>query len=145
MKLASLRAPRDCTEEHNFMTGKCSVRSFTQMETRLKDQIKSLKEPFDSIADFKRAVYEDDRHDLERVLRAKGKNYDSVIGVVNTGVESFEFVLGGPLHNEIGITNNILDQLINELSLEGLDAEVAAGGAGCTPAQHHGGKYNGGF
>ena len=67
-----------------------------------------------------------------------------------------QFVLGGPLHNEIGIGNDVLDQLLSELSEKGLESVCASiktylntskaeNGAGCTPGQHHGGKYNGRF
>ena len=72
------------------------------MKSHLEDQIEALDEDFDSIEAFSEAVFKDGRHDIERKFRDKGKLHGSVIGRVNTGVESMEYVLGGPLHNEIG-------------------------------------------
>ena len=153
VKLSSLKS-QSATEQHNFQTNPCKARTFPEMRIQLENQIKCLGEPFDSIEDFKEEVFKNGRHDLERMLRARGKKFQSVIGDVNSPVESFDYVLGGPLHNEIGISNDVLDHLIKELRDGGFDDVVrdinkflttpkVAGGAGCTPAQHHGGKYNG--
>ena len=151
VKLADLKSH---SGQHNFQTKQCSARNFPQMRLHLENQIKELKEPFESVETFKRDVFENGRHDLERLMRTRGKKFTNVIGDVNSPVESFDFVLGGPLHNEIGIVNDVIEQLIRELNEAGLKDAVAeitkylntpkaAGGAGCTPAQHHGGKYNG--
>ena len=126
------------------------------MKDQLEDQIAALDELFQDVDNFIETVFTDERHDIERSFRENGKHHNSVIGVVNTGVESMHYVLGGPLHNEIGIGNDCLDQLERELSDKRmgsvsasiksfLNTSKAVGGAGCTPAQHHGGKYNGRF
>ena len=154
MKQSDLKSSGHGAEEHNFDTSTCKVRDFEKMESQLKDQIDALDEEFYSIDQFCDIAFTEGRHDIERSFRDKGKNHESVIGRVNTGVESMEYVLGGPLHNEIGIGNDVLDQLSDELEAEGmksvcgsiksfLNTSKATGGAGCTPGQHHGGKYNG--
>ena len=62
--------------------------------------------------------------------------------------------LGGDLHNQIGIGNDALCDLFKGLDKAGLsnvvcdiknflDSSKTIGGAGCTPAAHHGGQYNG--
>ena len=61
---------------------------------------------------------------------------------------------GGDLHNQIGLGNDALTDLYKNLSSAGfnqivsdvkdfLDSSKTIGGAGCTPAAHHGGQYNG--
>ena len=126
------------------------------MKVQLEGQIDDFGEDFENLDNFSETVFKYERHDVERSFRKKGKCHESVIGVVNSGVESMEYVLGGPLHNEIGIGNDVLDQLFSELSEKEmdpvsaviktfLDTSKVAGGAGCTPGQHHGGKYNGKF
>ena len=130
------------------------MRSFEDTGGHLDDQINQLDEEFEDRNNFIKTVFEDDRHDIERIFRERGKFHKSVIGEVNSGVESMEFVLGGPLHNEIGVGNDCLDLLLKELSDVKLDSictliktylntSKATGGAGCTPGHHHGGKYNG--
>ena len=72
------------------------------MKSQLEDQIEALDEEFENLDAFSEIVFKDGRHDIERQFREKGKLHESVIGKVNTGVESMDYVLGGPLHNEIG-------------------------------------------
>jgi hypothetical protein len=103
VKLGDLKSSGHSVQEHNFNTSKCKMRSFESIKSHLQDQVNDLNEDFDSIESFAEAVSRDERHDLERIFREKGKNHNSVIGRVQTGVESFEYVLGGPLHNEIGL------------------------------------------
>ena len=154
VKLNDLKTHGERAQEHNFLTSQCRVRDFDQMKAQLAEQIKELGEDQINVENFSDVVSKQERHDIERLFRVKGKNHESVVGVVNTGVESMDYVTGGPLHNEIGICNNILDQLLKELSDDGLtsvcssiksflNASKAGGGAGCTPGHHHGGKYNG--
>lgn len=61
---------------------------------------------------------------------------------------------GGDLHNQIGIGNDALSDIYKSLNSAGfnqvvcdikkfLDSSKTVGGAGCTPAAHHGGQYNG--
>ena len=154
VKLADLKPNSRSDNEHNSNTSKCKQRSFEKMKVQLQSQIDDLGEEFEGLDNFSETVFKDERHDVERSFREKGKYHESVIGVVNSGVESMEYVLGGPLHNEIGIGNDVLDQLVDELSEKEMDpvcetiktflnTSKVAGGAGCTPGQHHGGKYNG--
>ena len=153
MKLADLKPNSRSESEHNVDTKQCKQRSFEEMKVQLEGQIHDFGEDFENLDNFSETVFKDERHDVERSFREKGKYHESVIGVVNSGVESMEYVLGGPLHNEIGIGNDVLDQLFSELSEKQmdpvsaviktfLDTSKVAGGAGCTPGQHHGGKYN---
>ena len=61
---------------------------------------------------------------------------------------------GGCLHNEIGLVNDCLENLFKGLKRQKLepvcqliktflDSAKSDGGLGCTPAQYHGGQYNG--
>ena len=154
VKLADLKSTGHCKQEHNFNTSKCEVRNFETMKAQLEDQIAALDEDFQDVDNFIETVFTDERHDIERSFRENGKHHNSVIGIVNTGVESMQYVLGGPLHNEIGIGNDCLDHLLSELSDQRmgsvgasiqsfLNTSKVVGGAGCTPGHHHGGKYNG--
>ena len=126
------------------------------MEKHLKDQIEDLDEieDFNDVDEFCEFVFNNDRNDIERVFRDKGKHHNSVIAKVNSGVESMDFAMGGELHNEIGLVNDMLGNLFKNLKSENmedvcddlktfLDSPKSAGGAGCTPGQHHGGQYNG--
>ena len=134
------------------------MRKFDVMENHLKDQIKSLGGEFKDFSDdvdgFFDYVNVHERNDTERKFRTQGKHHKSQIGKVNSGVESMEFALGGELHNEIGVANDTLELLFKNLKSEELssvcddvkvflDSPKSAGGAGCTPGQHHGGQYNG--
>jgi hypothetical protein len=93
--------------KHNFETVKCCVRQFDVMEGHLKDQIKGLGEEFehlsDNVNDFFENIDLNQRNDVERKFRSRGKNHKSIIGQVNSGVKSMEFEVGGELHNEIGL------------------------------------------
>jgi hypothetical protein len=91
---------------------------------------------------------------LKGNLELMGKKHNSVIGRNNSGIESLEFAVGGDLHNQIGICNDSLTRLFEDLISENLqsgsediktflDSPKSAEGAGCTPGQHHGGQYNG--
>ena len=143
---------------HNFETVKCCIRQFEDIEKNLKNQIKGLGKDYDYLSDNVDKFFEfsevNQRNDLERKFRVRGKNHKSIIGKVNSGVESMNHVIGGELHNEIGLCNNCLDLLFSDLKKEKLekisdnikvflDSPKSAGGGGCTPGQHHGGQYNG--
>ena len=154
MKLSDLKTHGKAIQEHNFNTQKCKVRDFDHMKTNLAGQIRRLGEDDISVDTFSELVIKEERHDVERLFRDRGKNHESVVGLVNTGVASMQYIIGGPLHNEIGLGNDLVDHLLAELTESGLgstcdeirnflNTSKVDGGAGCTPGQHHGGKYNG--
>jgi hypothetical protein len=141
-------------EPHNFQTVKCCERKFEEIEKDFQNQITQLNEDFGMVEDFTKFVVLNNRHDIERKFRDNGKNNNSVIGTVNTCVDSMEFIVGGGLHNEIGLVNDCLDNLYKGLKRQKLDtvcdtikkfldAPKSEGGVGCSPGQHHGGQYNG--
>ena len=124
------------------------------MNKDFEDQISGLKENLQNGDNFIETMVESDRNDVERKFRIKGKQHNSVIGRNNSGIESLEFAVGGDLHNQIGICNDSLTRLFEDLISENLesvsediktflDSPKSSGGAGCTPGQHHGGQYNG--
>ena len=124
------------------------------MKCKLADQITRLHDDCITVENFDETVIKGEKHEVERIFRDRGKYHESVVGPVSTGVESMDCVVGGPLHNEIGIGNDLLDQLMKELAecelnsvcdeiKQFLNTSKAEGGAGCTPGQAHGGKYNG--
>ena len=87
-------------------------------------------------------------------MRKNGKFHSSVIGRDISGLKSVDYVCGGDVHNQIGLGNDALQDLYKELEAAKLshvktdiknylDKSKAEGGAGCTPAAHHGGAYNG--
>ena len=126
------------------------------MERHLLDQIETVKdyEGPSEVDSFFEWVNTNERNDVERQFRDNGKHYQSVIGKVNSCVDSMEFTVGGELHNEIGVGNDIIGLLLKELKKQKLEhaaedlkkflnSPKSAGGAGCTPGQHHGGQFNG--
>ena len=152
-----LRNHASAEQEHNFKTIDCKLRGFGEMRNHLKDQISELMDddvkcmPPEEF--FKHAV-DSDRNDYEREFRVRGKRHGSIIGRNNSCVDSMDFVIGGGLHNEIGLVNDCLKILFDGLDKEELDSIPGAirsfldsprsdGGAGCSPGQYHGGQYNG--
>ena len=128
------------------------------MKQHLKDQISDVEnlENITEVDDFVEYVNTEENHNIERQLREKGKFHNSVIGNNNSGIDSMHFALGGELHNQIGLCNDCIKNLFSDLKSESLDnvcdeikhfldSPHSAGGAGCTPGQHHGGQYNGEF
>ena len=125
------------------------------MDKNLQDEIKALNETdLSDTGDFLDFVTKNERSDIERKFRNRGKHHKSIIGKVNSGIDSMEFALGGELHNEIGISNNCIDHLYEDLKNENLenvcdeikislDSPKSAGGIGCSPGQHQGGQYTG--
>ena len=89
-------------EPHNFQTVQCCERKFEEIETDFQNQIRQLNEDFGVVEDFTKFVVVNNRHDIERKFRDNGKNHNSVIGTINTCVDSMDFIVGGGLHNEIG-------------------------------------------
>jgi hypothetical protein len=124
------------------------------MKKDFEDQISDLKENLENEDNFIETLVESDRNDVERKFRIRGKKHHSVIGRNNSGIESLEFAIGGDLHNQIGICNDCIARLFEDLNSENLesvsediktflDSPKSSGGAGCSPGQHHGGQYNG--
>ena len=74
------------------------MRDFNQMKSQLADQINDLGEDLINVDNFNEVVSKQERHDIERLFRLKGKSHGSVIGLVNTGVESMEYVIGEVLN-----------------------------------------------
>ena len=141
-------------EAHNFNTVKCCLRTFDSMKGHLQDQIEDLDEDLSGVDDICDYVFKNDRNEIERKFRDRGKHHKSVIAKVNSGIESMEYALGGELHNEIGLSNDCIENLCKDLKTEKmetvcetiktfLDSPKSADGAGCSPGQHHGGQYNG--
>ena len=126
------------------------MRQFEDMKKHFEDQIADLNENFVDSDNFIEDAVESQRNDFERHFRNKGKTHKSIIGRNNSGVKSMDFCVGGELHNEIGISNNILEKLFDDLKSEDmeevcdniktlLDSPKSAGGLGCSPGHHHGG------
>ena len=124
------------------------------MEKNFQEQIHSLDEDLSGVDNFAEFVVVNGRNDLERKFREAGKKHKSVIGQNNSGVDSMEKAMGGCLHNEIGLINDCLDNLhkglkrqklesVTEVLKSFVDTPKSRGGLGCTPAQYHGGQYNG--
>ena len=124
------------------------------MEVNFQEQIDRLDEDISEVEDFAEFVVLNGRNDLERKFRVAGKSHKSVIGQINSCVDSMEFALGGCLHNEIGLVNNCLENLykalksqnlepVSEVIKKLLDSPKSNGGLGCSPGQYHGGQYNG--
>ena len=158
MSLERLRTHGKEKKEHNFLSPPCQLRQFDRMEQHLKDQIGDFEdiENFAEVSDFVEFVNAEENHNIERQFREKGKYHNSIIGNNNSPIDSMHFALGGDLHNVIGLGNDCLKNLFNDLKSENLenicddikhflDSPHASGGAGCTPGQHHGGQYNGEF
>ena len=144
-------------QEHNFETVKCTLRDFSEMRNHIEAQISELTD-LDEIhktpEEFFKYAIDFDRNDYERQFRARGKLHSSIIGRNNSSASSMEYVIGGGLHNEIGLVNDCLKGLFDGLVKEELasvpgdirgflDSPRSQGGAGCSPGQHHGGQYNG--
>ena len=120
------------------------------MEKHFQDQISDYPGDLSELSDggdFIEMAVKAGRNDIERRFRDKGKRHQSVIGQNNCGIESMDFTIGGELHNEIGISNNIIESLYSDLRNEGLgnisaaikillDNPKSAGGLGCTPGAH---------
>ena len=143
-------------KEHNHLTVTCQLRDFGRMKQHIMDQISDVDtvENLSDPDDFFDYVNKNDRTDIERQFRLKGKYNSSIIANNNSGIDNMEFSLGGELHNEIGQCNDWLKHLYSDLKSEKLDSACCEikqyldspkrlGGAGCTPGQHHGGQYNG--
>ena len=124
------------------------------MEKNFQEQIDSLEEDLSGIDNFTEFVVVEGRNDLERKFRDAGKKHRSVIGQNNSCVDSIDHLLGGCLHNEIGLINDCLENLYKGLKRQKLESVIediksfvdspkSRGGLGCTPAQYHGGQYNG--
>ena len=139
---------------HNFQTIECGQRHFAETGDNFAKQLQHLREDFSDIEDFTEYVVKNNRHDLERKMRDYGKECKSVIGPVNSCVESVNHIMGGGLHNEIGLVNDWIGHLYRSLEEQNMrhvcddvkaliNAPQSDGGVGCTPAQHHGGAYNG--
>ena len=108
-------------EPHNFQTVQCCERKFEEIEKDFQNQIRQLDEDFGVVGDFTKYVVVDNRHDIERKFCDNGKNHNSVIGTVNTCVDSMEFIVGGGLHNAIGLINDCLDNLYKDLKRQKLE------------------------
>ena len=143
-------------EKHNFETVKCNLRNFDKMKEHLLKQIANVSDYKGrlDIDEFFHWVKINERNDVERQFRDKGKHNQSVIGKVNSCVDSMEYALGGELHNEIGVGNDCIEMLFKDLENQKmehistllkvfLDSPKSEEGAGCTPGQHHGGQFNG--
>ena len=140
---------------HNFETVQCKERSFDDLKVKFKEQVECLGEGLISEVDnFAEFVVINGRNDIERKFRDFGKHHKSLIGQNNSAVDSIDFMCGGCLHNEIGLVNDCLDNLFKGLKRQKfenvcevvksfLDSAKSDGGLGCTPAQYHGGQYNG--
>ena len=85
------------------------------MEKNFQEQIDSLKEDLSGIDNFAEFVVVEGRNDLERKFREAGKKHRSVIGQNNSCVDSIDHLLGGCLHNEIGLINDCLENLYKGL------------------------------
>ena len=154
---AMLKNHGSAEQEHNFETVDCKLRDFDEMRKQIEDQISELTdldEKYKSIEEFHKYAIDNDRNDYERRFRVRGKHHGSVIGRNNSCVDSMEYVIGGGLHNEIGLVNDCLKILCEGLDSEELtsvpgdirgylDSPRSVGGAGCSPGQYHGGQYTG--
>lgn len=152
-----LRNHGSAEQGHNFKTVDCTLRDFGEMRNHIENQISKLtdlEEKYKTVEEFFKYAVDNDRNDYERKFRVRGKHHDSVIGRNNSCVDSMEYVLGGGLHNEIGLVNDCLKILFDGLDGEELtavpeeirtflDSPRSVGGAGCSPGQYHGGQYNG--